>query len=128
MKITISPKSNVSALTMSELVLVIVIVGIMVALGVPQYDNVLRNAQQKQARLNLDFIKNAQSTYFDENNSYYPSSGTVDLAAINTNLKLSITAHDLTYSCTAAVGDYSCQATDGAWTCTATKSTSPTCT
>jgi hypothetical protein len=75
-------------------------------------------------------IKSAQEAYFDENNAYYPTAtSTNSISAINTNLKIGITADVLTYSCTAdAANNYSCDASYDDWTCTVTKSTEPSCT
>ncbi len=117
------------ALTMTELVLVVITVGVVVAFGATQYQDIMKNARQKTAKLNLNLIQSAQEFYFDKNLSYYPmAAGTADVAAINSNLKLAITADVLGYTCTfSSLGtDYDCQAkfpATGAadWYCQVTK-------
>lgn len=98
---------------MTELVLVVITIGVIVALGVPQYQNVMRDTRQKTTKLSLNLIKSAQEVYFDENNqTYFPAApGTSGISAINSNLNLSITEDVMLYSCTYDGGtDYDCQA------------------
>jgi len=104
---------------MTELVLVVVTIGLTVALGVSQYQNVIHEARQKTAKLNLNFIKIAQDIYLDENGFYYPKdAATNSIAAINSALDLSIIAENLIYSCSAGGGGFTCTASYGAtWSC-----------
>jgi type II secretory pathway pseudopilin PulG len=119
-KLKIRPKT---AVTMTELALVVITIGVMVAFGVPQYQNVVKETRQKTAKLNLNFIKTAQEIYFDENGFYYPKDASENsIGVINTNLKLAITADTSTYSCSAGGGDFNCQASETGWSCHITKS------
>lgn len=104
---------------MTELVLVIVTIGLTVAVGVSKYQNVIHEARQKTAKLNLNFIKTAQDIYMDENGYYFPKDAATDsIAAINSALKLSIIAENVIYSCTAGGGGFTCTARYGAtWSC-----------
>lgn len=128
-KLMKNTKNNKIGLTMTELVLVVITIGVIVALGVPQYENVMRDTRQKTAKLNLNIIKSAQDLFFDENTKYYPTvAGTADINGINTNLNLAITADILGYTCafTSGGNDYDCRAqfpATGAadWYCRVTK-------
>lgn len=108
---------------MTELTLVVITIGAMVALGVTQYQNVIKEARQKTAKLNLNFIKAAQDIYLDENGFYYPNGAAVNnIGVINANLKLGIIADGTTYSCSTGAGSYTCQASRDGWSCKITKS------
>jgi len=114
-----------TALTMTELILVVITVGVVIAFSATQYQNIMKNARQKTAKLNLNLIQSAQELYFDKIHSYYPMAGTAGVAAINANLKLAITADVLDYTCTfSSFGtNYDCRATPetAAWYCQVTK-------
>lgn len=104
---------------MTELVLVVITLGVVIAFGATQYQDIMKNARQKTAKLNLNLIQSAQELYFDKYLSYFPATGTVGVAAINSNLKLAITADVLNYTCAADSGgsDYDCRAGTGVWYC-----------
>lgn len=113
---------------MTELILVVITVGVVIAFSATQYQNIMKNARQKTAKLNLNLIQSAQELYFDKNLSYYPMAGTAGVVTINSNLKLAITADVLGYTCTFSSGgaDYDCRAqfpATGAadWYCKVTK-------
>ena len=135
-------KSRCQGLTMTELVLVVITIGVIVALGVPQYQNVMTDARQKTAKLNLQSIKSAQDLYYDETvtlagvHSYYPGpvAPTASLTNINSGLKLAITGDLLGYYCyPKPLNQYDCRAQYPAsgsadWYCQITESLSePTC-
>ena len=128
---------NIKAVTLTELLTVIMIMGIIIAFGIPQYVNVIKNARQKTAKTCLGLIKDAQSTYFDDNGIYYKGTSTT-IVTINTALNLAITGDFLSYTCIAPtdssnLNGFACRATypnTGAaqWCCDVTNlTTNPAC-
>lgn len=113
---------------MTELILVVITVGVIIAFSATQYQNIMKNARQKTVKLNLNLIQSAQELYFDKIHAYYPMAGTAGIAAINSDLKLAITADVLGYTCIFSSGgtDYDCRAQfpatgDADWYCKVTK-------
>ena len=77
--------------TFIEIVVVIVIVGLLAALALPQFTTVKERTLDKEAKANLLSIQEAEATYKMEKNSYYPSGATTSVISdINTNLKLGL--------------------------------------
>ena len=93
--------------TLIELIVVIIIVGILAAIGMTQYTKVVEKGRAAEARLVLGSLRTAQVSYFMENDVY---AGLVDL---NVSAPAACTAtHYFSYSCASATG-----------TCTATRCT-----
>jgi type II secretory pathway pseudopilin PulG len=86
-----------------EILSVIIIIGILVAIVLPNFAPVREKVLDKEASANLKLIQDAERFYKLETDRYYPNSGSVtDMATINQNLKLSLpTATDRkwNYSC-----------------------------
>lgn len=74
--------------TLIELVIALAIIGIIAAIGVPQYIGYADNARVSQVKNNLRNIYLQQQEYYQKNNAYYRTGTTcTDAAAlINTNL------------------------------------------
>lgn len=53
-----------------ELMIVIVIIGILAAISVPQYQNYIRKSRTSEATSNINSIALYQEQYFSENNAY----------------------------------------------------------
>ncbi len=82
------------------------IVGVLVAVAVPSFNQYLANAKVQAVEHNLLSIVAAEAKYYEDNNNYCTTSsgGCVDFNSINKNLNLSM-------SSTSAVNDnygYSC--------------------
>jgi type IV pilus assembly protein PilE len=89
------------AFTLIELIAVVIIVAIVAAFAIPNYTKTIERAHLKDATGNLIAVHSAQQVRFSEQGKYWPDSAiTVDLASINTNLKLNIIAQSMTYTCT----------------------------
>lgn len=112
-----------------ELMVVVTVAGVAAAFGIPNYQKTINVAAAKDAVNNLKLIAAAQQLYLARNGSYYPSAGTVNVYAINTNLHLSILAQQgVVYSCTNTAPQ--CSAVKGTdWTYSITLPTNlPACT
>lgn len=64
--------------TLTELLVVIVIIGILAALTIPKFLNVTTSAKMTEAKLMLKQLYNLQRAYYLENDAYSP-----DLQALN---------------------------------------------
>lgn len=108
-------KRDQRGFTLMELMIVIVIIGVLAAIGVPAYTNYTKKAKAAACDANRRSIGTAIGLYYAENSTYYKSDGvtaiqTSDLKAYLDNID------DL--KCP-ATGDYSISATkadDGSWT------------
>jgi prepilin-type N-terminal cleavage/methylation domain-containing protein len=74
--------------TLTELLVVIAILGIISAVGIPQYQGYSATAQSTIAKNNLRSMYMQQQEYFVNNNVYYATGSTcsTNATAINTNL------------------------------------------
>ena len=107
---------NRKAFTLIELIAVVIIVAIVAAFAIPNYTKTIERAHLKDATGNLIAVHAAQQVRYSEQGKYWPESATtVDLASINTNLKLNIIAQSMTYTCTG-------NATGTTFTCDAVRS------
>jgi len=73
--------------TLIELLIVIIIIGILVILSLPQYSQIRERAFDREAKANLRLIQAAERFYRLELGGYYASA---DAGDININLKLSL--------------------------------------
>lgn len=89
--------------TLLELIIVIVIIGILASLGLPQFFKTRERALGDEAIANLKLIAAAEKIYQMETGSYYISS---DLNNINSNLKLSLTDANWAYSITGGLAAF----------------------
>ncbi|MFP4473758.1 MAG: prepilin-type N-terminal cleavage/methylation domain-containing protein [Candidatus Omnitrophota bacterium] len=96
--------------TLTEILLVVVILGVVAGWGLPNFTKMFRRADEKDAVAQLKAVHAAQELYAARNNQQYAAAA--DTAAVNSDLNLSIMGQDFRYSCTTSNGglDYSCQA------------------
>ena len=76
--------------TIIEVLVVVIIIGILVGLSLPGFTKTKEKALDREAKISLDLIQNAEKFVFMKNMEYYPLSGTVNLSAINANLQLAL--------------------------------------
>jgi prepilin-type N-terminal cleavage/methylation domain-containing protein len=125
--------SNKKGLTLMEIIIVMIIVGILATIAIPTYSNYIQQGTANAAQNNLITIYNAEKAYyFSYSGAYctsdatspvtsacqsqYPGSLCGDtLAHINCNLGLNITDNNNNYRCAKA----------GGFTCTANPITGP---
>jgi prepilin-type N-terminal cleavage/methylation domain-containing protein len=120
------------AFTLIELLIVLVIIGILTALAVPNFTKTRERALDRDAQTTLRLIQAGEKIYYMNFNSYYPASGVTEnnLSAINANLSLSISAgNNWNYSITGLVADFNAtaQRPDNSRTWWITKDAEPNC-
>ena len=83
------PYKKGSGLTLIEVLIVIIILGILSGLALPQFNKSKERSLAREAKANLKRIAEAQKNYNLENDGYYPGSGNVtDINTINSNLNV----------------------------------------
>lgn len=88
------------AVTMMEIMVVIVIIGVLATLGVVVFSASSNSAYDREAQAILRLLRAAQESYMVDMGTYYPPSGnTSSVANINSNLKVLIsTSSNWTYT------------------------------
>lgn len=78
--------------TLTEILVVIVIIGILAALAMPNYNAIKEKTMNREIKASLSLIQAAEKIYRLEQGFYYPRpAGTVSTVSdINNNLKLSL--------------------------------------
>ncbi len=111
-----------TGVSLIELVITVMLIGILGALGFIQYGNYREDAFGKEARANLRLIVAAQRIYKIKTSAYFPVAGGTESSAavINDNLKLMLST---------AVGsrpwDYMVDSSGGATCAQATRASGP---
>jgi len=89
------------AVTLTEVLTVIIIIGILAALALPQFTATRERALSKEAKANLKLIDAAERIYRMEMGFYYPhytqTNPESDPAQINSNLRLVLTESNWDY-------------------------------
>ncbi len=114
-----SKYKQLSAFTLTEMMVVVLIISVMAAFAVPNYTRTVERAHSKDAATELTTIWAANQVYKAQNGKYWPTTGQrppvagdPDITQINTNLHLSIVANGMTYLCggDAAGANFTCTA------------------
>ncbi|OGX38953.1 MAG: hypothetical protein A3C36_02885 [Omnitrophica WOR_2 bacterium RIFCSPHIGHO2_02_FULL_52_10] len=103
-----------TAFTILEMAVVIAIISVIAAFGIPAYDRLMVKSQERTLILNLMTIRSAVEIWAAKNNNTKPSGVTWgNLSTINTQLGINVVDQTLTYSCnwTAAPPDRGCGGT-----------------
>jgi prepilin-type N-terminal cleavage/methylation domain-containing protein len=88
------------AVTMMEMLTVIVIIGVLATLGVAVFSASSNSAYDREAQAILRLLRSAQESYMVDMGTYYPASGnSFSVLNINSNLKVLIsTSSKWTYT------------------------------
>jgi prepilin-type N-terminal cleavage/methylation domain-containing protein len=101
--------TNKKGFTLLELLIVVVIVGVLAALTIPNMRSSVERTRSRSAQFNLQAIYNAEKRYKLRNNKYYYGANTQ--AAINENLQLNIQDSYFTYQITGSADSFNATAT-----------------
>jgi len=71
--------NSTKGFTLIELMIVIVILGILAALAIPHYSDMVWKAKQARAKNSLAALRSAVSTYYADNEGIYPSANLQEL-------------------------------------------------
>jgi len=101
--------------TLTEVLMVVVLLGILGGIAIPNYAKSVEKGKARQAATYLTLIRTGQKLYRANNNTYIACA---NVAAIKTNLGVDITAENFTFAVTAP--------TATTFTATATRNTDST--
>ena len=93
---------NMRAITIMEFLIVIVVISVIVAFGVPNYGKAIAKADEKNMIANLATLRAAVDIYVEDGASL---GNWASLEAINSNLRLSILDTKATYICRTGGGE-----------------------
>lgn len=85
------------AITLIELIIVVVILGIIASIGIPNYNNVVKRTRIRDATTTLLLIYTAQQIHFNETGQYKAAA---NIEELNNNLNLGIIEEQTLYNCT----------------------------
>ncbi len=125
-------------LTLGELIITVVILGILASIAYPLYTKAMERSKDREAITNLRLIKAAEAVYHAENVNYYgPDVGPANEVSINTNLHIQLPLaansgwdYDITIAGVnnfTAIVTRTCPATACGRVITITESTEPAC-
>lgn len=125
-------KSKRRAFTLTEIMVVVIILGVMASFVLPNYTKSIDRGYRRDAETQLTTIWSADQIYRSQNGQYWPSDNNsgagYDITAINNTLGLGIIPNGMTYSCVGAApdathpfGSFTCTAVRGPFTITITE-------
>ncbi|MBU1146855.1 MAG: type IV pilin protein, partial [Candidatus Omnitrophica bacterium] len=65
--------------TLVEVLIVVIIIGILAAIGIPQFASAIEKARGGEARAGLGHIQTSEKIYYAENDAYTQSTADLDL-------------------------------------------------
>jgi prepilin-type N-terminal cleavage/methylation domain-containing protein len=84
--------------TLIEVLIVVIILGILATVAVPQFSKAIERARRAEAVMNIAAIQTALAIYYTDNSNSYTNSSLTGAAAINASLDCSIIANNWTYT------------------------------
>ncbi len=77
-------KYTKSGFTLIELMIVVAIIGVLAAIAVPKFAELIKKAQEGRTKANLDQVRGSLNIYYGDTEGTYP---TDDLSVLTTNAK-----------------------------------------
>lgn len=105
---------NTQALTLMEILAIIIVIGILAAIALPNFAPIRENVLDRESNASLRLIQAAQKIYKLETGFYFPNSGTEShITTINQNLRIKlpdegISARKWSYRCAYSSDGKSC--------------------
>ena len=65
-------KRNIAGFTLIELLLVVIVIGIVAVVAIPQFTDSAKDARESTLRANLAAMRNAVELYYHQHNEIYP--------------------------------------------------------
>jgi len=93
---------NRKGFTLVEVLIVVIIIGILAAIGIPQFSASIEKAKGGEARSGLGNIQTGEKVYFAENEKYTATIGDLDVSMSPKYWSFSIATTGSTYTATAA--------------------------
>ena len=93
---------NRKGFTLVEVLIVVIIIGILAAIGIPQFAASIEKAKGGEARAGLGHIQTGEKVYFAENESYTTTLGSLDITLSQKYWAFSIATTATTYTATAS--------------------------
>ena len=111
-------KNEYKAFTIMELLIVIIIVGIMVAFSIPNYNKSVTRAYEQDAVMQLSTIHAAEQIYLAKEGAYWPTGTSYPVDQINATLHTNTIENGMTYTCIPNPPGFRCTAQrfDGTFT------------
>jgi len=101
---------RLKAFTIMEVLIVVILVGVVAAFAIPNYNKGLEKSDEREAVSNLRLIAQALEVY-NFRNRQYPSANMPQVSDINTTLDLGILERNVDYSCTTPGANVRCTGT-----------------
>ncbi len=102
--------NNTLALSLTELMVVVMVLGLIAGFGIPNYTRAIERAHVRDARTQLTALWSANQVYRSQTGSFWPTTNNQNIASINTNLGMSMIPNGMIYDCDGNGATYSCSA------------------
>ena len=80
-------KNNKKGFTLIELMIVVAIIGILAAIAIPKFADLINKAKEGSTKGALSSVRSAIQVYYGDNEGWFPAAETPTLASLTTNAK-----------------------------------------
>lgn len=89
---------NPKGFTLVEVLIVVIIIGILASIGIPQFADSIEKAKGAEARASLGHIQTAEKIYFAERETYTNNLGNLDISLPQRYWAITVNATATTYT------------------------------